>query len=136
MKWYPIPKWIPFKRGITLWWPWRREPRIYLPKSRTSDPGRLERTLDHEAVHCIQWRLLGRVRFAWRYLTSQKHRLELEAEAFAASVRWWPIGTLLKLGPGLLGRVPPIHYYAHALSKGYRLKYGVSECREAIQRYL
>ena len=83
-----IPEWIPWDRAITLWWLWRREPRIYVPYSYDTE-SRLLRCLYHEDGHPPQWKKRGRVGFLRTYFGSPEGQLRLEAPCFARNVAWW-----------------------------------------------
>ena len=129
MTFYSVPRLFFFwHRAITLWWPWRAAPRIYIPRSRA--PEYIPATLAHESVHVAQWTRLGRVGFLRLYLT-KRGRTELEAEAYAASVRYWrAVGVTLDTEG-----VPMADAYARAMSEEYG---GLSEveARAAIARFL
>jgi hypothetical protein len=62
--------------------------------------------LAHEMVHVEQMRRDGTLRFLWRYLTSRRHRLGYEVEAYWVSVRHAPHG---------------LERFARALAHGYWL---------------
>lgn len=122
---YPVPRLFWFwKRAITIWWPWRREPRVYVPRGRSA--AAIAVTEAHEAVHVRQWRKLGRIGFLRLYLT-KRGRIELEAEAFAESVR-------CRCTTGGIQSYW-IDHYAGAMARGYG---GLSEpaSRDAIVRHL
>ena len=126
-----IPNWIPWKRAF-VWWGFAKQPTIYIPRKRKSNAQWVDRTLAHERVHVLQWKKLGRVRFLRTYLG--KHgRLDLEAEAFAESVRW-----MTSLWPGSRSYGQPYWFnrYANSLAKKYHLLYTVDECRTAIEGWL
>lgn len=130
MTMYRVPRVLFFwQRAITIWWPWRREPRVYVPASYVgrNDLGVVEA---HEAVHVKQWKRLGRFGFLREYIT-KAGRLDLEAEAFAASVKYWEsLGVTMATG-----KLTMVDAYAKALSEHYG---GLPEAqaRTSILRWL
>ena len=115
-----IPNWTHWYRAF-VWWGWGPEPTIYVPAKRLPSPGWVQRTLAHERVHVAQWQKYGRLGFLRRYFLSRKWRLELEAEAFAASVR---------------AGGASLDYYAGVLARSYRLRYSTETCAAAIRRWI
>ena len=102
-----------FKRAITIWWPWRKLPRIYIPPNyENAKPLGLVEA--HEGVHVRQWQRLGRFGFLRRYIT-KRGRMELEVEAFAESAAWW-VNEGASFAP--TGQTWLV-YYATAMSKKY-----------------
>jgi len=75
--------------------------------------------LAHEAVHCRQMREQGTLRFIWRYLTSRRHRLQMEVEAYQVQLAHDP------------RRLPAV---AAALARGYWLGITVEEAKAALLR--
>lgn len=121
-------------RAITIWWPWHSQPTIYIPRKRLDNESHLERTMAHEMVHVEQWLALGRLRFLLRYLT-RSGRLALEAEAFAASCKWWYDRGHTRLLRGWM-RFPVLDHYAEMLRDHYWLWYPKERCKAAIQYWL
>jgi len=131
--------WIKCKRAMSVWWPWRNGPSIYMPTKRRGDEDLISRTMRHELVHYGQWLSLGRIGFLRKYLT-RKGRLDIEAEAYAASVRWYlergqQTITILTLAP-LTETFPVVIYYARALKRGYWLGATLDECAAAIRGHM
>ena len=118
-KYRVIPAWTHWHRAF-VWWGWGPEPVIYVPAKRLPYPDWIRLTLAHERVHVAQWKKHGRIGFLRRYLCRDQ-RLELEAEAFAASV---------KAGGGTA------EHYATVLAKSYGLHAPVDVCFVAINSYL
>ena len=80
----------PFRGAICIWWPWASVPHIYLGWKYTR-AGRnsfaTRATVAHEKVHVQQWLKYRRWKFLVWYLLSRKHRLDMEAEAIARSIK-------------------------------------------------
>jgi hypothetical protein len=125
-----IPNWIPWRRAVTIWWPLFKLPRVYIPSSRRHDELRVERTRAHEVIHVDQWVRLGRWRFLRTYFRPEG-RLQIEAEAFAASCEWW-----YDRGQGYIGAEPVLTYYVRQLADHYGLDITTDACRAAIEGYL
>ena len=122
--------WRDGTRAITIWWPWRKVPRIYIPPGYakvTNAADLIDMTLAHERVHITQWMKLGRIRFLLRYMT-KAGRMDLEAQAYAATVRW----LVSKGTPQDLA----VATYAQALADHYGSVGTTEECRAAILKYI
>ena len=124
-----IPRWVPWKRAFVFWWPFIKDPTVYVPCKRKDIYSWVDRTLAHEAVHVTQWRHYGRIGFMWRYLRPG-WRFSLEAQAWAASVRW-----AMQNRPGSQQRTW-VFQFAEKLATGYGLKYPLERCRAAIEVWL
>jgi len=79
--------------AITIWWPWRKYPRIYIPadkkKTKYADISSHYQVMKHENIHVLQWLNTGRFKFLVRYVFNRKHRLEYECEAFCVDIYRW-----------------------------------------------
>lgn len=131
------PGWLPFVggRAFVIWLPLTDHPWMCIPRSRRGDALRLERTKAHEIVHVDQWKQLGRWGFVRRYFFSADGKMELEAEAFAASCNWWYDRGHQHVGTGD-ALVPVLDYYAKQLYDHYGLDVMMVECRAAIEEHL
>jgi hypothetical protein len=141
-----IPRWVPFNRAITIWWPFTEEPTTYIPRARFKSQDRYKRTQVHEAVHVRQWKRLGRMGFLRRYLFDRRERLHLEAEAFAASV-WYCVTSEEAYTKGADPKSPEGRHnaeieeiwrthYARVLFRQYRLKLRFSEVYRVLHSYM
>lgn len=111
----PLPRLFFFwRRAITIWWPWRKEPRVYAPADRLADPIQRESIERHEAMHIPQWLELGCLGFPLKYVT-RRGRLELEIPGFVESVR-------VQVERGYR---PSVATYAQLIKRGYWL-WGIS----------
>lgn len=125
--WRPswLPRFLPFGRAVTFWFPWNPTPRVYIPWAYDGT-GKAARARLHEPIHYDQWLELGRFGFLRKYLTP-RGCLELEAPAFATNV-WSRVF-------GGMNVSNAIDSYTDVLKKSYPL-WGIdrSEVRETLRK--
>ncbi len=125
-----LARWSVGRRAFVFWLPWWSRPTVYIPVGRKGNADWIALTLAHEQVHVRQWVKLGRIRFLSRYIR-KAGRLQIEAEAFAESVRWHR-----QRGSKPEGRFEPAYYYGSALANQYGLDISVREGKKAVEQWL